>query len=174
LDNVREVDVREQPNLEDTPMIRKTKSATLLAFSVALLGTICVPSRAEAECTAATIENTYGFHFDGLVGPTTSTALKVASFVPAAGVGEISFTPTSDTGGTISGSESLSFGGLQFQPTFTGAYTVNAPKCTGSLTATFQDGGTPALTFVIVKGGEEIEFLQTNAGVVAQGVMKKE
>jgi len=94
--------------------------------------------------------------------------------VPAAGIGEISFSATSDTGGTVSGSESLSFGGLQVQPTFTGTYTVSAPQCTGSINVTFKDGGNPTLDFVIVKGGEEIEFLQTNAGAVSQGVMEKE
>jgi hypothetical protein len=41
---------------------------------------------------------------------------------------------------------------------------VNAPNCTGKIIVTFADGGTPTLDFVIVKGGEEIEFLQTNAG----------
>jgi hypothetical protein len=125
-------------------MMHRIKFASLLALLIALPGALCVPSRTDAACTAATIGNTYGFHFDGFAGaPGAPTALKVSAFVPAAGVGEISFTPTSDTGSTISGSESLDFGGLQFQVTFTGTYTVNTPKCTGSLTAAFQDGGHP-------------------------------
>jgi hypothetical protein len=157
------------------PMIYKAKSATLLAFSVALLGTMCVPSRAYAECTAATIANNYGFHFDGLVGPTSTAALKVPAFVQEAVVGEISFTATSDTGGTLSGSESGTFGGLPFQTTFTGTYTVNAPKCTGSLSRTLSiNGFTGTADFVIVKAGEEVEFVDTSAGLVEQGVMKKE
>src|SRR5262249_14171879 len=129
---------------------------------IALLGAL-VPPRADAACTAATIENTYGSHFDGLSGPTTATPLKVSAFVPVAGVGDTSFTATSDTGGTISGFQNLSFGGVQIQPqpTFTGTYTVNAPKCTGSIAVMFSDGGTIHLNFVIVKGGEEIRWLQT-------------
>jgi hypothetical protein len=154
-------------------MIR-VKFASLLALLIALLGALCVPSKANAACTAATIANTYGFHFDGFAGPGAPTALKVSAFVPAAGIGEVTFTPTSDTEGTISGSQSLSFGGLQFQTTFTGTYTVNVPKCTGSLSAMFPDGGNPTQDFVIVHGGEEIFFLQTNPGAVSASVGKKE
>jgi hypothetical protein len=114
-----------------------------LAFLITLLGTLCLPSRADAECTAATIENTYGFHHQGLTGPATSNPLKVSAFVPVAGVGEITLTATSGTGGTISGFQNLSFEGVQIQPTFTGTCTVNAPKCTGSIAVMFQDGPGP-------------------------------
>jgi hypothetical protein len=155
-------------------MMPKVKFASLLTLLIALLGTLCVSSRADAACTTATIGNTYGFHFAGFGGTSGTHALKVPSFVPSAGIGEVSFTATSDTAGTVSGSEILSFGGLQFQLTFTGTYAVNAPNCTGKIVVTFADGGTPTLDFVIVKGGEEIEFLQTNPGAVSQGVMKKE
>ena len=154
-------------------MMHRVKFASLLALLIAVLGALCVPT-ADAECTAATIGNTYGFHFDGLAGPAAATALKLSAFVPATGVGEMSFTATSDTGGTISGFQNLSFGGVQIQPTFTGTYTVNAPKCTGRIAVMFPDGAGPHLNFVIVKGGEEIQWLQTDAGVVLQGVMEKE
>jgi hypothetical protein len=155
--------------------MHRVRFAPLLALSIALLGALCVPSRADATCTAATIGDTYGFHWDGFAPPRPiPTALKVSPFTPAAGVGEFSFIATSDTEGTFSGFQSISFGGLQFQPTITGTYTVNAPKCTGSISATFQDGGSSHLNFVIVKGGEEIEFLQTDPGAVLQGVMEKE
>jgi len=155
-------------------MIRRVKFASLLAFVTTLLGVRCVASRANAACTAATIGSTYGFRFDGFGGVgATHTALKVSAFVPVAGIGEVTFTAKSDTEGTISGSESLSFGGLQDQLTFTGTYTVNAPQCTGSLSATFE-GFIPTQDFVIVNGGEEIEFLQTNPGAVSSSVAKKE
>jgi hypothetical protein len=155
-------------------MIR-IKFASLLAPLVALLSALCVPSRAVASYTAATIANTYGFHFDGLVDPTSATALKVRAFVQEAVAGEISFTATSDTGGTLSGSESGTFGGLPFQTTFTGTYSVNAPKCIGSLSRTLSiNGFTGTADFVIVKTGEEVEFVDTSAGLVEQGVMKKE
>ncbi len=94
--------------------------------------------------------------------------------MPEAVAGEISFTPTSGTDGTLTGSESGNFGGVAFQLTFTGTYKVNVPQCTGSLSRTLSNGFTASADFVIVKGGEEIEFVHTNGGVVEQGVMKKE
>jgi hypothetical protein len=155
-------------------MTHKAKFATLFAASIAMLGFLCVAPKAEAACTAASIEGSYGFRFDGFVGPSSRVALKVGAFVPEAVVGEISFTATSSTGGTLTGSESGSFGGGVFQLTFPGTYTVNAPKCTGSLTRTLFEGFTVAADFVIVKGGDEIEFVSTTAGMVEAGVMNRE
>jgi hypothetical protein len=120
-------------------MTHKTKFATLASF-IAMLGVLCVAPRAEAACTAATIEGSYGFRFDGFVGPSSPAALKVGASTPEAAVGEISFTATSSTDGTFTGSESGTFGGGVFQLTFTGTYTVNASKCTGSLTRTNSGG----------------------------------
>lgn len=154
--------------------MHKIKLASLLALSITLLGALCVPSKANAACTAATIGSTYGFRGSGFAGPGGNRAYKVPAFFPSAGIGEVSFTATSDTGGTLSGSESLSFGGLQFPLTFTGTYTVSAPKCTGRISATFAEGGTTTVDFVIVKGGEEIDFLNTDVGGIFQGVMTKE
>ncbi len=155
-------------------MTHKTKFATLFASLIAMLGVLCVAPKAEAACTAATIEGSYGFRFDGFVGPSSGVAKKVGAFAPEAVVGEISFTATSSTGGTLTGSESGNFGGGVFQLTFPGTYTVNAPKCTGSLTRTLFEGFTVADDFVIVKGGAEIEFASTTAGIVEAGVMKRE
>ena len=155
-------------------MMHRIRYASLLALLIVLVGELCVPSSAQAECTAATIGNTYGLHLNGLRAPAADHALKISAFVPSAGVGEVSFTATSDSGGTLSGSESLSFGGQQLQLTFTGTYSVNSPRCTGSITTTFEGGGSATLDLVIVKRGKEIEFLQTDAGAVTRGVMKKE
>jgi hypothetical protein len=155
-------------------MTHKTKFATLFASLIAMLGVLCVAPKAEAACTAATIEGSYGFRFDGFVGPSKRAPLKVDAFSPEAAVGEISFTATSSTGGTLIGSESGNFGGGVFQLTLTGSYTVNASKCTGSLTRTLFEGFTVADDFVIVKGGDEIEFASTTAGIVEAGVMKRE
>jgi len=155
-------------------MTYKTKFVTVFASLIAMLGVLSVAPKAEAACTAATIEGSYGFRFDGFVGPSSRAALKVGAFYPEAVVGEISFTATSSTGGTLIGSESGNFGGGVFQLTFPGTYTVNAPKCTGSLTRTLFEGFTVAADFVIVKGGDEIEFASTTAGIVEEGVMKRE
>lgn len=154
--------------------MHKIKLASLLALSITLVGALCVPSKANTACRATTIAGTYGFRGNGFGGGDGNDAERVPAFFPSAATGEISFTATSHTGGTLSGSESLSFGGLQFSLTFTGTYTVNAPTCAGSITATFQNGGSPTLDFVIVKGGEDIYFHQTNPGAVFHGVMTKE
>jgi hypothetical protein len=66
-------------------MIHKFKFASLLALLIAVLGTIGAPVTASAACSAATIENTYGFRHNGFSGPAAATALKVSSFVPVAG-----------------------------------------------------------------------------------------
>jgi hypothetical protein len=161
-------------NTGGNTMTHKTKFATLFAALIAMLGFLCVAPKAEAACTAATIAGDYGFRFDGFVGPSNHAPLKVGAFVPEAVVGEISFTATSSTGGTLTGSESGNFGGGVFQLTFPGTYTVNAPKCTGSLTRTIFEGFTVAADFVIVKGGDEIEFTSTTPGIVEAGVMKRE
>jgi hypothetical protein len=155
-------------------MMHRIKLASFLALLIALLGVLYMPSEAAAECTAATMQSTYGVHGNGYGGPGANDALKVSSFYPSAVVGEVSFTATSGTRGTLSGSENLSFGGLQFRLTFTGTYRVNSPGCTGTIAGTFPDGSTFPLHFVIVKGGEEIDFLQTDPGSVFQGVMTKE
>jgi hypothetical protein len=155
-------------------MTHRTKFATLFASLIAILGVLCVAPKAEAACTAATIKGSYGFRFDGFVGPSRRVAVKIGAFVPEAVAGEISFAATSSTGGTLTGSESGNFGGGVFQLTFPGTYTVNAPKCTGSLTRTLFGGFTVADDFVIVKGGDEIEFASTTAGIVEEGVMKRE
>jgi hypothetical protein len=155
-------------------MTHQTKFATLFASLIATLGVLCVAPKAEAACTAATIKGSYGFRFDGFVGPSSGVARKVGAFVPEAVVGEISFTATSNTDGTLTGSESGNYGGGVFQLAFPGTYTVNAPKCTGSLTRTLFEGFTVTDDFVIVKGGDEIEFASTTAGIVEAGVMKRE
>ena len=84
---------------------------------ITMLGVLCVAPKAEAACTAATVEGSYGFRFDGFVGPSSPAALKVGASSPEAVVGEISFTATSSTGGTLTGSESGTFGGTVFQLT---------------------------------------------------------
>jgi hypothetical protein len=68
-------------------MTHKIKFASLLTLLITVLGTLCVPSRADAACTAATIGNIYGFHFAGFGGTSGNHVLKVPSFVPSAGVG---------------------------------------------------------------------------------------
>ena len=156
-------------------MMHRIKFASLFALLIALLGALCVPSRAEAACSASTIAQSYGFRFDGFVGPSNSVPVKLPAFVPEAVAGEISFTATSDSEGTLSGSESGNIGGVVFRLTFTGTYTItDATKCTGTFTRNLSNGFSGSADFVIVEGGGEIEFVSTAPGIVEQGVMKKQ
>jgi hypothetical protein len=155
----------------------KDKFLTLFVSSIAVFSVLCVPSKTQAACTATTIAHTYGFHFEGFAGPATSVPLKVSGFFPIATVGEISFTETSDSGGTFTGSESANAGGVGFSgfaTTFSGHYTVNAPQCTGTENVTFADGGTVSVDFVIVDGGQEIDLVLTTSGLVQSGIAKEE
>jgi hypothetical protein len=82
-----------------------------------------------------TIARTYGFRFDGFVTP-EHVPNKVSAFYPEAVAGEISFTATSASEGTLNGIETANFGGAVYPLTFTGTYTINVPGCTGTLTRT--------------------------------------
>ena len=98
--------------------------------------------------------------------------LRLGAFAPEAV--EANFVHSdSRMGGTLTGSEVGTSVGV-FQLTFPGTYTVIAPKCTGSLTRTLFEGFTVADDFVIVTGGDEIEFASTTAGIVEAGVTKRE
>jgi hypothetical protein len=148
---------------------------SLVAFLIAVLGTMCAPLTASAACNARTIGQTYGFRFDGFVTPAKQLPAKISAFYPEAVAGEISFTAMSGSDGTLSGTETANFGGAVFQAlTFTGTYTINAPGCTGSLTRTLSNGVTVSDDFVIVHGGAEIEFVSSSPGLAEQGVMKSE
>jgi len=132
------------------------------------------PLTASAACNAATLARTYGFHLDGYVTPSEHVPVKLPDFFPEAVAGEISFTSTSVSEGKLTGTETANVGGAVFPLTFTGAYTIKVPGCTGSLTRTLSNGLTFTDDFVIVNGGAEIEFVSTSGGIDEQGVMKVE
>jgi hypothetical protein len=154
-------------------MFQRIKFVSLLAPLIAVLGTICTPSTARAACNATTIARTYGFRFDGFITPAHVPG-KVSAFYPEAVAGEISFTATSASGGTLNGTETANFGGAVFPLTFSGTYTINVPGCTGTLTRTLANGFIASDDFVIVSGGAEIEFVSSSEGLAEQGVMKSE
>jgi hypothetical protein len=154
-------------------MMYKNKFASLLSLLIAVLGTVCAPLTASAACNATTVAHTYGFRFDGFV-TSAHVPLKISGFYPEAVAGEISFTATSVSDGTLMGTETANFGGAVFPLTFTGTYSINAPGCTGTLTRNLDNGVTAKNDFVIVSGGAEIEFVSSSPGLAEQGVMKLE
>lgn len=56
---------------------------------------------------------------------------------------------------------------------FQGTYTVS-PNCTGSLTVDAGSSGIIHRDLVIVDGGNEVEFVSTDPGLVIAGSMRKQ
>ena len=114
-------------------------------------------------CSIETLKGRYGLAFHGL-GTSAPVPAPIGEFIPVAGVGMIIF----NGDGTLSLSETVSFGG-KVAPLIThGTYTV-APDCTGSLTAV----NSAHLNFIIVHNGREILAINTDPGRVAIDNLEK-
>lgn len=114
------------------------------------------------SCTASNISGRYGTMIQG--------SAPALSPLPAASVGI-----TVLDGGMISGSDTLSLGGQIIPRTFTGTYTVT-PDCSFSATITVQTG-VPGLVVnlkgVVVNGGQEAIFVETDPGTIFTGTAKR-
>jgi hypothetical protein len=108
-------------------------------------------------CSLATLKGGYGLTFSGY-------GTNGAAFIPAAGVGLVTF----DGNGNLSASETVSNGGNVFPVNLPGTYTVNS-DCTGSLTT-----ANAHLNLVIVRNGREILAVNTQQGrVVVDNLIKQ-
>lgn len=115
------------------------------------------------SCSLETLKGRYGLAFHGL-GTSGPVPAPISEFIPVAGLGMVIF----NGNGTLSLSETVSFGG-KVAPLIThGTYTVN-PNCTGSLEAV----GAAHLNFVIVHNGREILAINTDQGRVAIDNLEK-
>lgn len=122
------------------------------------------------RCNLRTISGSYGSNITGtffLPPPSGSSAPPTG--VPLASVGRLVF----DGIGTVSGTDTNSFGGTISVNNATGTYTVN-DDCTGTLNVTFPNGFTITNNLVIVDGGKEFFVIQTNPGTVITGVFKRQ
>lgn len=117
----------------------------------------------DASCSLGTLQGRYGLTFHGL-GTSGPVPAPINAFIPVAGVGMMTF----DGNGSLSLSETLSFGGKIAPLTASGTYTVN-PDCTGSLQAV----NAAHLNFVIVHNGREILAINTDPGRVAADNFEK-
>lgn len=95
--------------------------------------------------------------------------VTIGTFVPFAEAVHFIF----DGRGNVSGSSSADYGGLIFSVVFQGTYTVS-PNCTGSLTVDAGSSGIIHRDLVIVDGGNEVEFVSTDPGLVIAGSMRKQ
>lgn len=129
--------------------------AVWLHFTTKPFGATLPSVYAQSACGLGTLAGTYGFDGNGFV---------TAGTVPVAQVG----VATANGAGNVSGSLTANVGGVVSTSTFSGTYTVE-PNCTGSETTTQSDGTVSHFTFVIVNGGREARFLQTDPDAVFVG-----
>ncbi len=113
--------------------------------------------KADQQCHLNTIKGSYGYLNTGTAFGTSLASVGVMTF---------------DGAGNITGNDTNSFGGSISSSAFTGSYTVNA-NCAGTLTVNF-GFFTINNSMVIVDNGREINLIETNAGTVATGVMKRQ
>jgi hypothetical protein len=121
-------------------------------------------------CTNAILHGGYGAATTGLIDSSTNpNDITLPTFVPFAEAVQFIF----DGGGNLSGSSTANYGGSSFPVTFTGTYSVKA-GCTGNLTVNAGVNGIIHRDLVIVDGGKEVEFVDTDPGFVIAGYMKKQ
>jgi hypothetical protein len=114
------------------------------------------------ECTTGSLSGKYGVTIHGTILPPLTPAP-----VPAASVGSFEV----DTAGNVTGADTLSLGGQIIPRTYTGAVSVSG-NCTFTARIT-APGQVINLSGVIVDGGNEIQFIQTDPGTIFTGVAKR-
>ena len=126
---------------------------------------IVQPVYAGSGCTDKTLKGNYGLTFSGFTVPGQNNKAKE---VPFAGEGLF----TSDGAGNLSGVYNGSQNGEIFtNSTYSATYIVN-PDCTGTVTGA--PGGNADGAFVIVSGGAEVFFTQTDPGGTWNADLKKQ
>jgi hypothetical protein len=117
------------------------------------------PVKAEEPCDKSSLRGPYGYTFTGNVN-------TAGVFGPFASTGKL----TSDGEGRFTGSETVSSAGEIARRAYRGVYSV-APDCSGSAILNDNFGAINSFDFVIVNGGREVRFIQTDAGTVLTGSM---
>lgn len=113
-------------------------------------------AKAHEGCSVKTLHGTYGGVWTGLIypGPPPQNPQLVTAFIPYDGM-EVS---TWDGAGNFSASDVFAVGGTPGQPANdAGTYTVNF-NCMGTLSLT----NGLSFDFIIVHGGDEIKFAETD------------
>jgi len=135
----------------------------------AVVGVFCLflglPPKAKGSCNSI-LNASYGWEIEeGLIAAGNTPEPKVGDFFPVVTTGHFTF----DGSGNLSGAHDTDFGGIFFHIVDSGTYSVNADCTTGTL-AIPADGLT--LGFVIVGGGQEIEFTSATARRVFSGTLR--
>jgi hypothetical protein len=140
------------------------KTFTLAAVT-ALALTMAPMAKAEPKgCSAATLKGTFSQKGTGVI------IAPAALAGPMANVGTLTF----DGNGNVTGAVVNSLNGNIVPATETGTYTVN-PDCTGTYTVQISPLGiTGNAFFVIDEGGNEIQIITTDPGVVITCVARRQ
>jgi hypothetical protein len=139
-------------------------SGALIALAATLVsGSTRQTAVADEGCSNQSLRGAYGFAIDGQAFG--ANGQEAAEFADA---GRIVF----DGHGGLNGTDTESLNGLITTGlTFSGAYSVQA-ACTG--TAVISGGITANLRFMLVEGGQEVNVIDTDPGLVAAGQISKQ
>jgi hypothetical protein len=151
-------------NAKEMTMKRNTIAKTFAIAAVTALALGMAPT-AKADnkgCSNSSLKGTFAHRASGFVTAPPAMA------GPFAGVG----TDTFDGTGGITGSATLSINGNIVPLTETGTYKVNS-DCTGTYTVK-SAGGTTIASFVITDGGNEIQAICTDPGIVLTHIYRRQ
>lgn len=143
--------------------------AAPLAVAVVLFAALAlipgVPVKAQSGCTASTLSGPYGFAIQGYYfSPDSYYGMYAAA-------GRIVFNGE----GGITGSLTESYSGqiMRGRP-LSGDYVLKA-DCTGTARLVSKEYGSISnLDFVVTGGGKEVQFIQSDSGMVVSGAAKQQ
>lgn len=141
-----------------------TRGIIVIASAALLAATAGSPSRtahAQAGCTLGSFVGPYGYALNGSYYDTNGYLSVYAN------AGRL----ISDGNGTLtSGADTQNDDGAVSRRTYTGSYAINS-DCTGSIVLRIGNAAAHG-DIVLVNGGKELNFIQTDANVIFSGVMK--
>jgi len=141
------------------------RSTTLLVAVAVGTGLLfgAAPSPAVPQCSAKSLDGTYGFVVNG----TNVGGALVPGRVSATGIA------TADGAGNLTGTDTVSVNGTIIRRAISGTYSVNA-NCTGQATFTHNFAQPTLRDFALVQNKQESTFIQTDTGAVTTGTAKKQ
>jgi hypothetical protein len=144
-------------------MTIRLKRVLTLTVGCVLLAAVAGTNRTKAQqgCTLATLTGPYGYALGGSFYDSRGFQGLYAS------AGRL---VTDGNGAITSGAETQNVDGTLVRRNYTGSYTINS-DCTGTMT--IQSGTAFAHgDIVLVNGGKELNFVQTDTDIIFSGVMK--
>jgi len=140
------------------------KAFTIAAVTALALGVTPTANAEDKGCSNATLKGTFAHRGAGFITAPAGLA------GPLAHVGTVTF----DGKGGVTATGIVSQNGNIVPATEIGTYAVN-PDCTGTYTTQVSPVGiTSHIYFVIDDNGDEVQILETDAGTVIAGVLRRQ